>query len=52
MNIHQSENIRSNSVIQVYTCHYSDLTIQPPTQCMLYSLSQVAKLATLLQYLD
>ena len=48
MNILHSENINSNSVIQVYTCNYSDLTIQHPTQCILHSLSQVAKLATLL----
>jgi len=51
MNIHHSENMRSNSVIQLYTCSYSDLTIQPPTQCILHSLSQVAKLATLLHLL-
>jgi hypothetical protein len=44
MNIHHSENIKS--VIQLYTCNYSDLNIQPPTQCILQSLLQAAKLAT------
>jgi hypothetical protein len=45
MNIHHSENIKSNSVIQLCTCNYSDLTIQ---QCILQSLSLAAKLATVL----
>lgn len=48
MNIHHSENINSNSVFQLYTCNYSDLIIQPPTQYILPSLSQAAKLATIL----
>ena len=48
MNIHHSENIKSNSVTQLYTCDYSDLTIQPPIQCIMRSLSQGAKLATVI----
>jgi len=44
-----AKTLNLKSVIQLYTCNYSDVTIQPPTQCILQYLTQAAKLATLLQ---